>query len=286
VAGVAPAFLALMDPWTGAVEFHQDPSASALGQAWVRIAGDLVAPPGSLPTVVRDAVPYPRLLLETQLRQLEGAAWQLGRRPGRRVPDGPPETPTPTWTRSDGAGWQSAFEDPERRVLTALVGATRRNGVMRLTVVRHEGDGPENGREVEREWNRLPALTHWRDSARAARDSVVSGTVRWHLGPAGLLAWQPVIALNRFGRVTAIAVGTAGEGRLGADPNLDVAWRTVLSPVSAPLEDPQGPQDAEMLRKAREWLARADSAMARGDLTAFGRAFEALRALLRDPAPE
>ncbi len=286
VAGIAPAFLALIDPWTGAVEVHPDPGANALGLAWVRIAGDLVAPAGTLSPAVRDAVPYPRLLLETQLHQLEGQAWSLGRRPGRRVPDGPPEAPTPTWTRSDGAGWQSVFEDPERRVMTGILTATRRDGLPRITVVRHGGTGPENGREAERSWNRLPALNRLRDSARAARDSVVAGTVRWHLGPAGLLAWQPLVALNRFGRVTAIVVGTAGRGRVAADRDPVAAWQGVLGEADSPTLPPEAQINAELVRKAREWLVRADSAMARGDLTAFGRAFEALRTLLREPPPE
>ena len=41
------------------------------------------------------------------------------------------------------------------------------------------------------------------------------------------------------------------------------------------------PADAAIVARARLWMLRADSALARGDLTAFGRAIEELRAVLK-----
>ena len=64
-----------------------------------------------------------------------------------------------------------------------------------------------------------------------------------------------------------------------------------MSPIrhcdpTAPKPPESAVAEAERWLKAREWMARADSALARGDLTAFGRAFEALRKLLAQEPPK
>lgn len=286
VAGVMPALVAVMDPRSGSVTLHRDPAADSLGAAWARILGPLVAPEGSLSPEIRAGLRYSRLLFELQLRILEGSAWHLGRRPGRRVADGPPEPPVPVWTIPDGPGWQSVLEDPARLTVSTLLTATRRAGIPRVEVLRHDGEGLGNGREAERRWNQLANLTQLRDSARAARDSVYAGSVRWHLGAAGLVAWQPIIAFNRWGRVTAIAVGAAAGNRFSAAREPAVAWAEVLGEPGAAATAALPGLAVENWRLAREWMARADSALARGDLTAFGRAFEALRALLQATPPK
>lgn len=285
VAGVKPGFIALMEPESGAVRIHLDPSADGLAEAWARVLAPLVDTLPLPPGVVAE-LRYPRLLFEAQLRVLEGPAWHLGKRPGRQQADGPPESPTPVWTRPDGAGWQSALEDPTRQALATLLTASRRSGVMRLAVFRQEGPLLDNAREAERRWNRLPTLSRWRDSARAARDSILPGTVRWYPGPRGLMAWQPIIAVNRVGRVTTLAVAASVGDRVTAARDPGAAWADLLGDVTGPLPAETAEGDAVRWQKAREWMARADSALARGDLTAFGRAFEALRKVLQPDTPK
>ncbi|MBK7596471.1 MAG: UPF0182 family protein [Gemmatimonadetes bacterium] len=285
VAGVKPGFIALMEPESGAVRVYLDPAADALAKAWARILGPLVET-SPLPQPIIAELRYPRLLMEAQLRILEGPAWHFGKRPGRREADGPPESPVPVWSSTDGPGWQSAMEDPARQALATILTASRRAGIMRLEVGRQEGPGAENAREAERRWNRLPILSRWRDSARAARDSIIPGTVRWYPGPRGLMAWQPIIAVNRFGRVTALAVAASVGERATAARDPESAWAELLGDPGAPKPPESAVAEAERWLKAREWMARADSALARGDLTAFGRAFEALRKLLAPEPPK
>lgn len=286
VAGVMPALIAVMDPGSGAVALHRDPAADSLGAAWARILGPLVEPAGSLPTEIRDGLRYSRLLFELHLRILEGPAWHLGHRPGRRVASGPPEPPVPVWTNSDDPGWQSVLEDPARLTVSTLLTASRRSGIPRVEVLRHGGVGLGNGRELERRWNQLAALTRLRDSARAAGDSVHVGSVRWHLGAAGLIAWQPTVAFNRFGRVTALAVATSASDQYSAGRAPALAWTEVLGAPGASATGALPGLAVEDWRQAREWMARADSALSRGDLVAFGRAFEALRRLLQAAPPK
>jgi hypothetical protein len=287
VAGAMPAFVAVMEPATGAVTVYRDPGADSLAASWARIIGPLIQPEGSMPAGIRDALRYPKLLFEAQVRVLEGAAWQFGRRPGRRVADGPPEEPVPIWTSHDGPGWQSVLEDPTRLTISAILTATRHEGRLRLTVSRHDGQGgPENGRELERRWNRLPGLIRLRDSSRAAQDSVIAGTVRWYVGPAGLVAWQPIVAAGRFGRVSALGIAVASGEKVAMAREPAAAWGELLADGRAAPPQVEPGQEVERWRKAREWMARADSALARGDLTAFGRAFEALRGLLQEPPPK
>jgi|CXWL01.1.fsa_nt_gi hypothetical protein len=283
VAGVKPGFVAAMDPESGSVRIYLDPSADALAKAWARIFTPLVegAP---LPPALGATLRYPRLLIEAQLRVMEGPAWHFGKRPGRREAAGPPESPVPVWTVAEGPGWQSVMEDPARQALATILTASRRGGVMRVTVQREEGPLLDNAREAERRWNRLPSLSRWRDSARAARDSILPGTVRWYHGPRGLMAWQPIIAVNRFGRVTALAVAASIGERATAARDPAAAWAELLGDPAAPPVPESVVSDAERWQQARQWMARADSALARGDLTAFGRAFELLRKVLQ-PAP-
>lgn len=285
VAGVKPGFVALMDPETGKVRIHLDPSADALAKAWGRILAPLVET-APLPPAIRTGLRYPRLLIEAQLRVLEGPAWHFGKRPGRREADGPPESPVPVWSALDGPGWQSVMEDPARQALATILTASRRDGVMRLTVLREEGPLLDNPREAERRWNRLPGLSRWRDSARAARDSIIPGTVRWYQGPRGLMAWQPIIAVNRFGRVTALAVAASLGERATAAREPEAAWAELLGDPAAPPAPETAATEAVRWQQAREWMARADSALARGDLTAFGRAFESLRKVLQQEPPK
>jgi hypothetical protein len=54
------------------------------------------------------------------------------------------------------------------------------------------------------------------------------------------------------------------------------AWQNLLGQSAPLLSGGSG-----RLGEAREWMAIADSALKRGDWSAFGRAFEALREILK-----
>ncbi|HVX87303.1 MAG TPA: hypothetical protein VG940_00110, partial [Gemmatimonadales bacterium] len=74
------------------------------------------------------------------------------------------------------------------------------------------------------------------------------------------------------------AVATPGRYRAARTPA--EAWANHTG-ASVPLVPGLGPPDA--LREARRWAARADSALHRGDLEGFARAFDALKRVLATP---
>lgn len=283
-AGVTPVVVGTVDAATGATAFYQDPAGGPLASAWAQFADGLIRPAGEMSDALRERLPYPGAWLDAQLSLLDQAEWTLGRRPGQRVADGPPGPPLPGWD-STGVFWATMYEDPSRRMPSALVTARRRAGQPELVVRRYEGSAAENARELERRWSRGVVLSHLRDSVRAAGDSLLAGPVRWHLGPMGPLAWSAWVTEGRRGdRPQVVWIATARGGRLGGARTLTEAW-AALGSEAAP-GAPSGAGDradaTARLTSIRGWLARGDSALARGDLIAFGRAWEAIRGLLRE----
>jgi hypothetical protein len=280
VAGVTPAILGFVDVASGELTLIRDPAADPLGEAWANFAGPLLAPPGAIPAASLNAVPYPTEWLEAQLAVLEGPHWNLGRRPGRRVADGPPEPPAVVWT--DGQpGWQAPFEDPGQRTTSALVTGRRRDGIPQLETAQVDGIAQENGRELERRWGRGVMVRQLHDSVRAAGDSLIAGPVLWHLGDGVLAASMSLITEGRRGPPTLVWIATARGGRLGGGRDVRAAWASLSAREAGDSTSaPSGPDADERLAALRTWILRADSALVRGDLTAFGRSWEAIRGLL------
>jgi hypothetical protein len=283
VAGVTPAILGFVDVASGELMLLRDPAADALGEAWAEFAGSLLAPPEAIPPEILQMVPYPTEWLEAQLAVLEGPHWKLGRRPGRRVADGPPEAPAILW--ADGhPEWQAPFEDPGQRTTNALVTGRRRGGVPHLEVARVDGIAPENGRELERRWGRGVMVRQLQDSVRAAGDSLMAGPIRWHLGDGVLAASMSLITEGRRGPPTLVWIAAARGSRLGGGRDVRAAWGSLAERGAGDSTSaPSGPDADARLAALRGWIMRADSALVRGDLTAFGRAWEAIRGLLGEP---
>ncbi len=283
VAGVTPAVIGTIDAATGATTFYEDPFGGPLAEAWARFSGGLVLPATAMPAALQTQLPYPAAWLEAQLTLLDDAEWDLGRRPGERVADGLPAPPMPGWD-AGGVVHAALFEDPSRRLPSALVTARRRAGRPVLTVVRSEGSAVENARELERRWARGVVLSHLRDSVRAAGDSLLAGPVRWHLGPTGPVAWSTYVTEGRRGEhPQALWIATARDARLGGARGVTDAWQSLNLGEPGAVSVGTGSGDvAARLAAIRGWMVRGDSALARGDLIAFGRAWEALRGLLRE----
>ncbi len=280
ISGLVPAFVATVDLANGATRVFVDPAADSLATAWARYVGALVEPTAALPAVVRSALSYQRGWFEAQLAVLESPHWGVGRRPGRRNPDDAPEPPVAVWASGRPAR-QAVYEDPARRALSSIVTATRANGVPQVRIDRADDRTVTNSRELERLWIRFLPLQHLRDSARAAGDTVYIGAVRWHRGAAGFAAWQPVVALAQRPNPSVMWIATSLDARVGGGRSAADAWATVapkaLTAVPTPISD------TGQVGLARAWMARADSALARGDLSAFARALDELRAALRLP---
>lgn len=278
VAGMVPGFVAAMDAVSGAMTIYLDPGADSLAISWSRYAEGAVRPAAEMPLALRASLPYPPAWFAAQLMVLEGSAWALGRRPGRLTADGPPESPLVSWQTPRQAGRVAVFEDPARRVLSAIVTATRADGMPTLRIERIDRSAIANGRELERDWDRDPQLAHLRDSVIAAGDTLHVPAVRWRTAAGDLVAWQPVFAEPVKGRPALLGVGGAIGEFVASGRTPPELWARLLHRESG--DSSFGSPDAGRLDAAREWLQRADSALARHDLTAFGRAFEELRKVL------
>lgn len=283
VAGLVPALVAAVRAHDGAVRVFVDPAADSLGHAWARAVGPLVEPLAALPAWLRDALPYPSEWFEVQLAVLERARWGQGTVP--TDPDsGEPVGPTTIWG-SAGPRLQVMLEDPARQVPATLVEAERQGGVATITVrslVEFELPGL---RERARAWRRTAGFSQVRDSVRAAGDTLLAGPLRYHLGPAGVLSWQPFRSAGRRGEPAIRWVATAAGTAVGGGRQPVQAWATVVSGALG--ADGEVPFDlVSRFEAIRGWLSRADSALARGDLTAFARAWEAVRGLMLEPPRE
>ncbi len=282
VSGVVPAFVALIDLVTGGTRIFSDPAADSLSLAWARYIGPMIEPSAAIPAAAREALLYPRQWFEAQLSVLSLDRWGAGVRPGRRSPEDLPEAPVVVW---DGfrPTRQAVFEDPARRTVSAIVDAQRVGGMPRLHLIRPGPQAaPPNSRELERIWSRFIPAQQLRDSARAAGDTVYAGTVRWHAGPVGLAAWQPIVAVPSDGARSLLWIGTALRTQVAGGRTPDDAWITLLS---RPNQRGDGTAEGATLDAARRWMDRADSALARRDLVGFGRALDALREALGDSRP-
>ncbi len=283
VAGVVPAFVATLDAATAELHVHLDPAADSLAVAWAGAIGPLIESAGTLPTDIRQHLPYPAAWFESQLEVLEDPAWALGRRPVSSV-SGLPEHSVSSWIGAGTPAREVLLEDPQRRVPVALVTATRRDGLPSLDLEHYESAEAraQNALELQRLWGFSVELQHLRDSARAAGDSLRAGDVHWYLGGGALAAWEPVLALAPRQPPVLLWLATAVGDRVGGGRLPIDAWHAATGPGTPAA--PAGPSNSAIIAEARRWLRLADSALARGDLTAFGRAFEALRAILA-PSP-
>lgn len=276
MAGVVPAFVATVSAETGATRIYYDPAADSLAHAWGRTAPGLVEPATALPADVRMELGYPAAWLDAQLDVLAGHAWGLGARPERRLAGGV----SPVWLDPVRVGRQGALEDPARRVVSAIVTGTRLGGWPVLQIDRTEV-GAANIADLERLWQREPVLVHARDSARAAGDTFQTGGVRWRAAVEGTVSWQPLYAVSGASRPRLLGLATTFDDRAAGGRAPTDAWRALVGGIRA--AEAAGPSEAAVIRTAREWLLRADSALARRDMTAFGRAFEGLRSALTKP---
>jgi len=274
-AGVVPAFIATINVTTGATRFFADPAADSLGVAWARAIGPLVEPATAISAPVRRALTYHRAWFESQLNVLGHSRANTGTRVERIHS----ESPVAIW--QDGIpAWQVALEDPERGTLSALVIAQRRDGVPRLNVRQVAASSLPPTQELVRVWARFLPLGQLRDSATAIGDSVHVGGLRWHDGAGGLSAWRPTVALSGRGVPSLLWIATAQGDRIGGERVASLAWASVEAPQTAAASPGSTSAGLEL---ARLWMARADSALARGDFARFGDALTALRSALGMP---
>ncbi len=284
VSGIVPSIIATVDASDGAVHLYHDPANDSLGTAWAAALGDVVAPGVELPTAVRSAAEYSPAWFNAQLTVLADPRWNLGRRPATRAQQDYADSIPEVW-EGGAAARQGILLDPSSLAVSHLVTARRRDGIstVRLEALGDQDIAVRSRRLLEQAWQRLEGLTQLRDSVRAAGDSLIAGPIRWSRGTSGLLAWQSHIVASVEGPPQLIWVSSALEGRVGGGRNLKAAWTS----VSGELLNSGASAGVDLLKleAAASWLRRGDSALKRGDMTAFGRAWEALRGLLLETPP-
>ena len=276
VAGAAPVLLCTVDVASGETHFYVDPAADSLGIAWARLLGPVIAERGVLPPMVRSSVTYPEAWFESQLAVLEGPTWHAGRLPTQFDA---PLAPAPVWVTGHVPGRQMVFEDTHGEAVT-LATAYRVDGMPQLRLDRRESDGTaaESRAQLRQLWSRTPIMTHLQDSIAAAGDSIALRSIRWSVGRGAITAWRPTFALPRQDGPVLLWITTAVGDRVGGGHSPAEAWAAAMAPGGAVAE--HAPDAATALAAARQWLQQADAAFRRGDMTAFGRAYEELRKAL------
>lgn len=275
IAGLVPAVVAVIDIATGATRFHLDPAADSLAKAWARAIGPLVEPASSLSFAERDALTYPAEWLAAQATVLRTPAWSGGHDIPARDGD---ELAAPVWVNGLVPAGQIVLGDPTAAAPALIATGFRTRGYPELRLDRQEA-GAALGSDIRQVWAHLPAAMHVRDSVVAAGDSVAYRPTRWYVGHDVLAGWQPIFALPRHGAPVLLQVETVVGDVTGTGGTPTDAWQAATRP--GPGTGAHGPDAATVMDEARQWVERADSALRRGDLTAFGRAFEALRNTLQ-----
>jgi hypothetical protein len=98
--------------------------------------------------------------------------------------------------------------------------------------------------------------------------------------PVGLGAYQPSFAQREGQEPSVVWLSLAIGDRLGAGHDVEEAWQNLLG-LSAPIIS--ATQRGGPLLEARRYLDAAEAALKRGDLEAFGRAWEGLKRTLKTP---
>lgn len=251
-------FVGTVNAATGETRIHLAPGHDSLSAAWARVFAPLVRPVEELPGQLANVLPFPRrafgVAAEDAVRdRADTVTWQ-------RRPVEPFTAPAP------GAGlWLAqGFETVRPPAFVALVAG-------RMTA-----SGPR--------------LALWRPSPPEPRPVPVVGSPELRPGPLRL--WPAGGALlavqGQFGeaaqpgrdpappKVTRVYLSWGARG--GSGPTAEAAMGDLFA--TGPTRDTTL---AARWAEARRLLARADSALARGDLQEFGRLYQALRRLLAPP---
>ncbi|MGH7735230.1 MAG: hypothetical protein ACREOE_16460, partial [Gemmatimonadales bacterium] len=276
--GADPGLLGVIDARSGSVRIFLLPGAGPVPNAWCEITGGLIEPADSIPPAVGAGLTYPVEWLALQAKVLGDGSFGL---PSAEVDSSDLTRPVPVWD-STLAAHQVAFVDPAPpgRVVALLSGEVR-DRRLSTRLLRIPGAASLPGpRRLMRSWTAFPSFGQVVDSVQGAGGRVIAGpvTYEWHNGR--LEASQFTYRAASLASPAVIWVSVAVDRRLGAGTDLAAAWANLLGRTTTPVP---GPGTTDRLADARRWVERADSALRRGDLAAFGRAFAALKELVEAP---
>jgi hypothetical protein len=275
------AFVGVVGAEEGDAHIYARPDGGPVAAAWSALAGGVVEPWDALPLPARAMLPYPAELLLVQSRVLESTAVGVlaGRADSLRIT---PSVSSFFWMPRGGGPARTAeyVRGATGQLQTLLVGTSVEG---RLSLVRIEIDssvalsGPS---ALEQRWERFATFVQVLDSVRAGGGVLSAGGVRYWVSADAVGAMQSRYGPRGGGGASVTWVSVVSGPRPGAARTFEGAW-TNLRGATVPL--PPGAVPGGALVDARRWFRTADSAFRRGDFTAFGRAFEELRAVLEVP---
>jgi hypothetical protein len=187
-----------------------------------------------------------------------------------------------TWA-PDTAGpvLAAAYIEPGQRRIGALLLASEEAGARRLELVLPDSASTLVAPQVlAGRWGRFALFEQLQDSVRAAGGSLTLAPVRFWLGGSGLGAYRAHFGEGPAGRPLLVWLSLALPDRLAAGRDEPEALEN-LAGTGVPA--PFAPPGRTPIDEARRWMHIADSALRRGDLEAFARAWDGLRSTL-DPA--
>jgi hypothetical protein len=281
------AYVATVDAETGRTRLYLRPSAGAFA---LRVAGAehvLPLPPESLPSALRDGLPYPQGLFGAQVAMLarrgEGPdrAWALAADDTAAARgDAGMVRPAIAALAIDGDAvrlWSvSALTDPSGTRTTALVAGAVVDGRPLLTVLRPQGDAP-TPQAAAAAFGASPLFLAATAGLGGAGGLLRRGPVLVLPLERGLAYVQGVFAstdpAREPPRLAVLAVLAGGRIGVGTDPASSA--RSVAAGALGSLAAGPG-----SLQEARAAFQQLDSARQRGDWEAFGRAWTALRRAL------
>jgi len=283
VGSLRVAFVGVVHAESGETRVYLRHAADELAKEWQALFGGLIEPASATPPEVVRALGYPQELLETQLRILAHPHWGLGGAIGRGESSGPAGPPRDALWEPDTSGVEQIvpFQRSSERHVSAVVRARMTDGWEALTIFRVDSIlALADPASLQTRWGRFPTFQQIRDSVEKAGGRVEPGPIRYWLTSQGLGAYQVHVARHETGEPVLIWVSLATPDHRGAGHDLQEAWQNMLG-LSAPIIS-AGARGTQLL-EARRHLDAAERALQRGDLEAFGRAWESLKRTLRSP---
>jgi len=277
-----PGFLAVIEADSKETSLYLVPGAGVVAQSWAALAGPMVQPTSAIPPSLLRAYRYPPSMAEIQARVLSLPWWNVGL-PIRELGDGQPRVAgiDVGWVVPGQPGFTAVYHRRSSRRLSALLTGHMADGVpfLRLALVDSVA-GAATPALLQQRWARFPLFEQIRDSVRQDGSSLAPGRVKYSREPGGIVAQAPHYAVRDGVRARVAWYSLAVGERLGAGRTSEESWRN-LTGAGVPV--PPGRGAGTPFDEAQGWMRIADSALMAGDWETFGRAFGALRELLREP---
>jgi uncharacterized membrane protein (UPF0182 family) len=281
VGSVRAGFVGVVHAESGETHIYLRHNADALADAWRDISGRLIEPAFALPPEIGRTLSYPAELLRVQGRVLEGEHWDTGKLAGRHDSSSVAVLrPEASWDDDTSQmRFLIPFEEGKDRHFGAVLEARMIDERETLRLIHFDSAGSLPPLvTLQNRWTRFPSFEQIRDSVSARGARWKEGPYFFWLGAGGLGVYQTYYGVTDRADPQLVWVSVAIGDRRGAGHTLREAWQN-LRGHTAPLVAAGG--SAGMLEEAQHYMAIADSALRKGDLAAFARAFEALKKALQ-----